>query len=181
MLSLIASQMEPDNITVPNVGWGDGNPWQYMFKLKNSSQPQCDLNPPLIKADYPCSDLTQSTAVTTASACAAACCQQPNCVAFVFEPAADVSFGKCVKGKACCVMKSGICTPVPKKDPKFVIQSGVVRQPGTNLADPVIGMRSSPPLGGVSTGSIELRADGSFREWLIFNQGYPARSLMLHL
>ena len=36
---------------------------------------------------------------------------------------------------------------------------------------PPFGYRSSPALGGVSTGSTELRSDGSFREWTIFNQG----------
>eukprot|EP00731_Ephydatia_muelleri_P017942 Em0010g1040a len=41
------------------------------------------------------------------------------------------------------------------------------------LVTPPSGMRSSVPLGGISTGSFELRADGSFHEWTIFNQ-YPA-------
>ena len=36
---------------------------------------------------------------------------------------------------------------------------------------PSIGMRSSPALGGIGAGSFELRADGSFREWTIMNQG----------
>lgn len=44
-----------------------------------------------------------------------------------------------------------------------------------NVTAPPTGMRSSPALGGVSTGSTELRGDGSFREWTIFNQG-PAGS-----
>lgn len=40
---------------------------------------------------------------------------------------------------------------------------------------PPLGIRSAPQLGGVSAGSIELRADGSFREWTILNAG-PAGS-----
>ena len=40
---------------------------------------------------------------------------------------------------------------------------------------PPMGIRSSPALGGVTAGSTELRADGSFREWTILNQG-PAGS-----
>lgn len=40
---------------------------------------------------------------------------------------------------------------------------------------PPMGIRSSPALGGVSCGSVELRSDGSFRDWTIFNQG-PAGS-----
>ncbi|KAK6191696.1 hypothetical protein SNE40_003314 [Patella caerulea] len=34
---------------------------------------------------------------------------------------------------------------------------------------PPIGIRSAVPLGGVSTGSVELRADGSFHEWTLMN------------
>ena len=32
-------------------------------------------------------------------------------------------------------------------------------------------MRSAVPLGGLGTGSVELRADGRFREWLVENEG----------
>ncbi|XP_064405275.1 uncharacterized protein LOC135350425 [Halichondria panicea] len=47
------------------------------------------------------------------------------------------------------------------------------RDRGQNYVDPPSGMRSSVPLGGISTGVFELRADGSFHEFTIFNQ-YPA-------
>ncbi|EKX37385.1 hypothetical protein GUITHDRAFT_145081 [Guillardia theta CCMP2712] len=36
---------------------------------------------------------------------------------------------------------------------------------------PPVGMRSSSPLGGLGTGSVELRSDGSFRDWLVDNEG----------
>jgi len=35
--------------------------------------------------------------------------------------------------------------------------------------DPPLGMRSAVPLGGLGAGTIELRADGSLRDWNIFN------------
>ncbi|PFX33506.1 hypothetical protein AWC38_SpisGene1570 [Stylophora pistillata] len=35
---------------------------------------------------------------------------------------------------------------------------------------PPLGMRSAVPLGGMGTGSLELRADGSFHEWTLENQ-----------
>ena len=41
----------------------------------------------------------------------------------------------------------------------------------TSYVAPPLGLRSAPQLGGVSTGSVELRADGSFREWTILNAG----------
>ena len=34
------------------------------------------------------------------------------------------------------------------------------------------GIRSAVPLGGLSTGSIELRGDGTLHEWIIHNAGY---------
>lgn len=44
-----------------------------------------------------------------------------------------------------------------------------------SVVAPPCGYRSAPALGGVGAGSAELRADGSFREWTILNQG-PAGS-----
>eukprot|EP01051_Picozoa_sp_SAG22_P006340 SAG22_NODE_410_length_10907_cov_2.597520_5_plen_714_part_00 len=45
-----------------------------------------------------------------------------------------------------------------------------VTDPARPVAPPV-GMRSAVPLGGLGTGSFELRADGSIRDWSIENQG----------
>ena len=111
--------------------------------------------------------------------------------------------GACAQGAPCCWLKSG--TPHstgPKPTPvraalHAVSRTGVggtctsstvctdcdyagndlrvVNPLDDSLITPPNGMRSAPALGGVSTGSTELRADGSFREWTIFNQG-PAGS-----
>jgi non-lysosomal glucosylceramidase len=40
---------------------------------------------------------------------------------------------------------------------------------GDSQSDPPTGMRSSVPLGGLGSGTIELRADGSLQDWNIFN------------
>jgi len=40
---------------------------------------------------------------------------------------------------------------------------------GGKKIDPPVGMRSAVPLGGLGSGTVELRADGSFRDWNIFN------------
>ncbi len=40
-----------------------------------------------------------------------------------------------------------------------------------SAAAPPVGMRSAVPLGGLGTGSVEIRADGSFRDWMLENQG----------
>ena len=46
----------------------------------------------------------------------------------------------------------------------------------TGAVPPPSGIRSSVPLGGLGTGTIELRADGSLREWTIFNN-FPRHGL----
>jgi non-lysosomal glucosylceramidase len=43
------------------------------------------------------------------------------------------------------------------------------RVEGNSRVDPPTGMRSAIPLGGLGGGTIELRADGSFQDWNIFN------------
>lgn len=40
---------------------------------------------------------------------------------------------------------------------------------GDSLLEPPSGIRSSVPLGGFGAGSVELRADGRFMDWDIFN------------
>ena len=45
------------------------------------------------------------------------------------------------------------------------------RRPDGTLAPPPLGMRSAVPLGGFGTGTVELRADGSFADWLVENGG----------
>jgi len=51
---------------------------------------------------------------------------------------------------------------------------------GGELVDPPSGMRSSVPLGGLGTGTVELRADGGLRDWNIFNNS-PAGGQKVHL
>lgn len=41
--------------------------------------------------------------------------------------------------------------------------------PTNRLTPPPVGMRSAVPLGGLGAGTVELRADGSLRDWNIFN------------
>jgi len=42
---------------------------------------------------------------------------------------------------------------------------------GPAAVPPPLGMRSAAPLGGLGTGTVELRADGSFCDWQLENQG----------
>ncbi len=49
------------------------------------------------------------------------------------------------------------------------------------MVDPTTGMRSAVPLGGLGAGTIELRADGSFRDWNIFNNSPAGGGQKVHL
>ena len=55
--------------------------------------------------------------------------------------------------------------------------SGIVDRVHTKHPPP--GMRSAVPLGGITTGSFELHADGTFHEWTIENQS-PGGSAKLN-
>ena len=57
------------------------------------------------------------------------------------------------------------------KDPAVLEEAKAHGYADTSYVAPPLGIRSAPQIGGVSTGSVELRADGSFREWTILNQG----------
>lgn len=79
-----------------------------------------------------------------------------------------------IEGSFCCWLKSA----VPE------VQSGV-ENTTSGIVDrvhskaPPTGMRSAVPLGGITTGSFELRSDGSFHEWTIENQS-PGGSAKLN-
>ena len=175
------SYMEPDNVSAPNVGWGIGQ-YSYLYRVDGQPSPPppggCNTSPGgLVPFDVPGFDAGEvRLSSDNVSACAAACCASASCVAFVYEPKSDTTFGGCAVGEPCCFMKTSWGPTAPKPAGFAILAGNVSGKPAPpTVADPVIGIRSSPPLGGVSAGSIELRADGSFREWLILNQG-PAGS-----
>jgi beta-glucosidase 2, glycosyl-hydrolase family 116 N-term len=51
---------------------------------------------------------------------------------------------------------------------------------GDARVDPPTGMRSSVPLGGLGSGTVELRADGSLQDWNIFNNS-PAGGIKVQI
>ena len=118
------------------------------------------------------------------AACTAACCAKANCAGFLFEQSSDAQTQACKRGKPCCWLKSSINPSHATKPPSVgaiaVRISGrkppppppprppLPPQPTLDeVMAPPFGYRSSPALGGVSTGSTELRSDGSFREWCV--------------
>ena len=65
----------------------------------------------------------------------------------------------------CCWLKSA----VPKREPNEDAVSGVVHR--ERYRHPPTGMRSAVPLGGLGTGSFELRADGKNQQHMLFRIG----------
>lgn len=81
------------------------------------------------------------------------------------------TFGKAVQ---CCFYKEGSDTFHSAGESGYLYElDGEGKQ---IRGDPPLGMRSSVPLGGLGTGSTELRADGTFADWLVENGG-PGLSL----
>lgn len=87
-------------------------------------------------------------------------------MAWVYVDHAPGNFGSCTKGMNCCYLKNEV-TP---QSAKPICSSGTVTKPADSTVPPPLGMRSAVPLGGLSAGSVELRADGTLHEWTIVNQ-----------
>lgn len=56
-----------------------------------------------------------------------------------------------------------------------------IQEDVSHRIDPPSGMRSAVPLGGLGSGTIELRADGSLRDWNIFNNSPAGGGQKVHL
>ena len=155
--------LEPENITKAEFAWADISltPQVYSDRV-NAWKP----SPIKEEVDLPGNDLSQVTVATQAD-CDNACHGNVNCRAWVFAPKAPTKFGSCEKGRTCCYLKNGIPTEVTSS---FSLSSRVVRMSyGEDDAHPAVGIRSAPPLGGLATGTIELRGDGTLTAWTVEN------------
>ena len=61
------------------------------------------------------------------------------------------------------------------KDHRYIFEGSVPGVYSNTSRVPPSGIRSAPPLGGLASGTVELRADGTFRSWTIENAS-PAGS-----
>ena len=71
------------------------------------------------------------------------------------------------KGSYCCWLKSA----VPKREPNEDATSGIIKR--ERYRHPPTGMRSAVPLGGLGTGSFELRADGKVQIFYSHRNIFP--------
>ena len=173
-VNMEVSYNEPDNVTCTGCQWSVGNGrWTYPWLKDPSPAPHSACNTTTVSQngnDMPGADLSQSSAPPSSDACGAVCCSVAGCRAFVFEAQTDSSIGGCIKGGPCCFLKSAQGKLAPKTIAGGIVVGAVLGGEPAVVAPP-LGIRSAPPLGGVSAGSVELRADGSFRDWTILNQG----------
>ncbi len=165
--------MEPDNISVAhkyNAGVGGAFPYKYM-RSPSGTPRKCAVGSTSPGKDMPGADL-RNFVVSTPAECGAACCAdfQANgtCMGYVYA-VAPAEYGGCKKGDKCCYLKNAKVAPVDSTVPG-IIAGSVKTAGGDNLESPPSGIRSAVPLGGISTGAVELRGDGSLHEWTIQNQ-----------
>ena len=159
--------MEPENITTFNK-WneGVGTPIPYRFLEKQVAP--CRPGAEVPKMDMPGGDLMEFVPSPGVSqTCQTACCNDAQCVAYVFVTA-PANIGACIQGQPCCFLKSKLSPLVPSSYPDLV--SAKVTPAQVGAAAPPSGIRSAVPLGGITTGAVELRGDGTLHEWTITNQ-----------
>ncbi|KAK3748066.1 hypothetical protein QZH41_014759 [Actinostola sp. cb2023] len=114
-----------------------------------------------------------NTMMNNARVCSKYCCHEPRCKAWTLR-IQEGETRNCDKGAYCCWLKSAVPEVHSGVDNST---SGIVDRVHTK--HPPTGMRSAVPLGGITTGSFELHADGTFHEWTIENQS-PGGSAKLN-
>ncbi|CAF4796443.1 unnamed protein product [Rotaria sp. Silwood1] len=157
---------EPENVTREKFAWVEEVVRPYLYKKDPTKPLQCNSNPFLLGTDLPGADfLSMIPPSTDPSDCNTLCCMYMSCTAWSFSSSAPSDFNGCRKGQPCCYLKTYIPASVPNRD---IISATMNRTFPYN--HPSSGLRSAIPLGGITTGSIELRGDGTFHEWTVENQ-----------
>ncbi|UJR11626.1 hypothetical protein I4U23_015807 [Adineta vaga] len=165
---------EPENVTRQRFSWMELYSRPYLYQRDPKQPLQCDSNPILTETDLPGADfLSIIPSVADPSQCNILCCHYMSCVAWSYASSAPSDYNGCHQGKACCYLKA--YTPQSVHNPSII--SAVMNRTFPFLHPPS-GLRSAVPLGGITTGSIELRGDGTFHEWTIENQS-PATGAKL--
>eukprot|EP01064_Diplonema_japonicum_P033224 TRINITY_DN64_c1_g2_i1.p1 TRINITY_DN64_c1_g2~~TRINITY_DN64_c1_g2_i1.p1 ORF type:complete len:965 (+),score=272.99 TRINITY_DN64_c1_g2_i1:68-2962(+) len=165
--------LEPENISTTDFAWASrgSNPTMFSGQFNSS----CSAATPVMTGyDLPGSDSVQIPGAT-ADQCREACCNDFTCMAWVFAASAPGNFHSCKDKEPCCYLKNS----VPSKRSNTAMQYGTVtRLPLPDSASPPVGIRSAPPLGGLATGTMELRGDGTLTAWTTENNS-PAGSAKL--
>jgi non-lysosomal glucosylceramidase len=158
---------EPENITQEKHSWIEGGARPYLYQIDPTEPEECDANPFQNGTDLPGGDFltVMLHAPADPSNCTTLCCAQFSCNAWSYAASAPSDFMNCTKGQPCCYLK----TYAPDSHPNPSIISATMNRTSP-YHHPPSGLRSSVPLGGVTTGSIELRGDGTFHDWTVESQ-----------
>ncbi|CAF2990139.1 unnamed protein product [Rotaria sp. Silwood2] len=160
---------EPENVTREKFAWVEEVVRRYLYQKDPNKSLQCNSNPLLSGTDLPGADfLSIIPSLADPSHCNTLCCTYMSCAAWSYASLAPSDFNGCKKGQPCCYLKTYIPASVPNQN---IISATMNR---TFPYHPPSGLRSAVPLGGITTGSIELRGDGTFHEWTIENQSPAA-------
>ena len=157
---------EPENVTKERFAWAETGVHPYLYLTDPSQHTECLANPNLPGTDLPGSDFKSIIPSTADTAeCITLCCQYMSCVAWSYAAKAPGDFNDCKNQTPCCYLKSAI----PTADPNPSIISATMNH-SVPFYHPPNGLRSAVPVGGVTTGSIELRGDGTFHDWTVESQ-----------
>lgn len=168
------SYLEPENVTVApasGIGWTEGGSCPTLYACGAAGcAGACTPAPTHAGFDREGGDYRSFAlpATPNGTACAATCCAEAACRAWVYAPAAPAGQEpSCAAGAPCCYLKASVSAETPGAG----LFNGLVdRAPAPAAAAPPMGMRSAAPLGGLGAGAFELRADGSVHEVTIVNQ-----------
>ncbi|CAF1517484.1 unnamed protein product, partial [Didymodactylos carnosus] len=157
---------EPENVTQAKFAWVQENVRPYLYQMDPSKTLQCDSNPLLSETDLPGGDfLSLIPSLADPSHCNTLCCTYMSCVSWSYTSSAPSDFNDCHENEPCCYLKSYIT----ESSHNSTIISAIMNRTFP-YNHPPSGLRSAVPLGGITTGSIELRGDGTFHDWTIENQ-----------
>ena len=157
---------EPENATRARFAWSEGPMRPYLYQVNPNVPQECYADNWLNGTDLPGNDLLSIIPSSAdPSHCIDLCCSYSACSAWTYDASAPSDFNDCQKNQPCCYLKAS----VPHASPHPQLVSAIMNRTVAYLHPPT-GMRSSVPLGGITAGSMELRADGTFHEWTIENQ-----------
>ena len=165
--------LEVENVTCTSCSWGGACAVQTLLPAGSSPPSKgCSAQSPAApNVDRPGGDMSSAPSASF-DTCAATCCANAGCVAWVFVTRLQAGQeDQCVTNGTCCWLKGSVPAQSPLNYPGG-IWSGTVTQPATSDVVPPTGIRNAVPVGGLGAGTMELRGDGTFHE-LTFHSASP--------
>ena len=172
--------LEAENVSCTGCVWSDGGkyfvPHPYLFKDVRPGPPA----PPLTWHELSALDWNDPNAVVkqggsnlqpSEDACKASCEAMPACSVGLWLNG-TIRHGECwLASERAAEARTDFCGAAPGQSCIAFEREGAPTPGVYDVDAPASGVRSAVPLGGLGTGSVELRGDGSLHEWTIHNAG----------